>query len=438
MTNEQQKIYEGLMAYREAHKQEQGFVAKELVSHMEPIFRENGFRRDMNPAARQHILVLRDDAAGDFVLSSAFLRELRRIYPAAHITLFASVRNKELAQCCPYIDNILLNDIESPGNDFWTMFPAVARYVVEQFVPYHFDLAFSGRLGVRSADVVLMYLSGANCRVAYTQDRPIAPGKIGTIGWNEMLSVAVPFVNKLQSDADRDIFMLEYLLKLPIADRHLEVWTLTEDADRAREAMAPLRQQGQMKRFYAVMPGASERFKEWPLERFEALLREIMRREPETGFFVLGGPGDRGKAEALAGSFPGRALSLAGRLPFRVSVEVLSSCQKYIGNDTGLMHMAAARRVPVLTLFPYPASLGLYIMSCPIRFQPYGTAAVAVLPPEQKDGDGRCSLASGTGCAENANGPHCILGVTVEKMLEGYELLEKCIREKRVHAMLLK
>ena len=51
------------------------FVPKMLVEALEPIFAELGYRNPL-PAGRQaHILLVRDDAAGDFVLFSPFLRE---------------------------------------------------------------------------------------------------------------------------------------------------------------------------------------------------------------------------------------------------------------------------------------------------------------------------------------------------------------------------
>lgn len=435
MTEEQQKVLNALMSYYEAHKGEKRFYAKTLVEHMEPVFTELGFRKEIEPGTQPKILVLRDDAAGDFVLGSAFLRELRRVYPKAHITLFGSKRNDEIARCCPYTDNLLVNGMEFESEDFWVVFKAMAPYVVEHLLPYHFDLAFSGRLGVYSADVLIMYLAGARARVAYTQDRMASNGKIARIGWDVLLSHAVPLRRRVESDADRDLFLLEYLLQLPVADRRLEMWELASDREAAEQAIEPLIKEKKVKRLYAIMLSASEVYKAWPSERFEQLLKTIMQKEKDVGLVVLGGPADSQVADAFAARFPHKAISLAGRLPFRVSAAVLGRCEKYIGNDTGLMHMAAAHGLPVLTVFTFPASLGLYPMSCPVRFQPYGVPSVAVLPAEAKEE--RCNFRNGTGCAERKE-PHCILNVTVEKMLEGYELLTKCIKEKRTHALLLK
>lgn len=433
MTEEQKIVYEGLMGFYESHKGG-NFLGRDLVAYMEPVFARAGLREEV---ARhdQRILVMRDDAAGDFVLFSPFMRELKRIYPAANITLFASDRNEELARCCPYIDNLIIKNFEKDEGSFWEIYPMLARHAVEQFVPHHFDLAFAGRLGLKSANVLMMYMGGVKRRVTYTQNRGSANGQIVNVGWDELISIPVPILERLESDVDRDLYILEYILQLPIADRHLELWTLASDKEAARKALEPLLSKKNIKRLYTVMPCTSEKFRQWPVERFIEMLKVIMKREKDLGLVLLGGKGDAPRTEMVAKAFPGRAMSLAGKLPFRVSAEVVGLTEKYIGDDTALMHIAAAQKVPVLTTFPYPAELGLRPMSVPIRFQPYQVPSVIVLPP--KAAGPKCQLRHGTGCAV-AEGPHCILGITVEKMLDGYKRLNKCIEEGRTASLVLK
>ena len=434
MTEEQKKIYEALMAYCESHK-DRPFVPRELVAHMEPVFKEMGFRGEALPEERHRILAVKDDAAGDFVLFSPFLRELRRLYPKAHITLFGSDRNEELAKCCPYIDNLLVKNLEKEVGPFWEMFPILARQAVDYFVPYHFELGFCSCVGLNTPGLLLMYMGGVNRRVSYTQIRQDIHGRIKDAGWDAMLTVPVPFLLVRQSDTDRDLYLLEYLLQLPIADRHLELWTLAADKEEAQRAVAPLLSSKGIRRIYTVMPCTSERFREWPVERFVEMLKVIMEQEEDLGLVIMGGLRDTSRAEALAKAFPGRALSLAGKIPFRVSAEVVGLTEKYIGADTALMHIAAAKHVPVLTTFPFPADLQLHPLSMPFRFQPYKVPSVIVLP--QSAAGAQCRQLYGTGCAVTGE-PHCILNISVETMLKGYAYLGKRIEEQRLGAMVIK
>ena len=76
---------------------------------MDNVFQKAGFRNLKSLDEPAEILVIRDDAAGDFVIFSPFLRELRRIYKGARITVVTSSINHDLAVFYPYIDNIELN-----------------------------------------------------------------------------------------------------------------------------------------------------------------------------------------------------------------------------------------------------------------------------------------------------------------------------------------
>jgi heptosyltransferase-2 len=53
----------------------------------------------------------------------------------------------------------------------------------------------------------------------------------------------------------------------------------------------------------------------------------------------------------LAAGLPGRIVNLAGRLTLRQTIVILSRCRLFIGNDSGLMHIAAALAVPLVAIF---------------------------------------------------------------------------------------
>ncbi len=56
------------------------------------------------------ILVTRSDGIGDFVMMTPFLRELRRSYPHSRITLVVGKNSFQLAQACPYVNEVLFLD----------------------------------------------------------------------------------------------------------------------------------------------------------------------------------------------------------------------------------------------------------------------------------------------------------------------------------------
>src|SRR5690606_9242043 len=109
----------------------------------------------------------------------------------------------------------------------------------------------------------------------------------------------------------------------------------------------------------------SSDLKVWPGERFAELARRLTAADgilPDARIVVFGGPGEELLAKpALDGLPPERTLNLVGRLDLLTIAAAMQRSSLYIGNDSGLMHLAAASRVPTLGLFG------------PSRDQIYGT-----------------------------------------------------------------
>ena len=278
-----------------------------MKEFLEPIFQQAGYREPAQAGTPARILVIRDDAAGDFILFSPFLRELKRIYQGAEITLLASSRNINLAQCCPYVDHIIMNgalgEYPNPG--------AALRgclNVAISLLEYNFDLAFSPRLGINSFSTLLGYLCGATQVVAFSNDRysPLQ-GKVVEQGWDCLMSVSVPADDLPKHDVNTNLFMLEYMLRAPLVHRQLELWMTQADQDKARELLyapyplAAAAKKGKKGRkapkpkllagpwadrftyLIGVMPGASLPMKQWPVERYAQVLRQILKDNPQMG-----------------------------------------------------------------------------------------------------------------------------------------------------------
>jgi heptosyltransferase I len=100
-----------------------------------------------------------------------------------------------------------------------------------------------------------------------------------------------------------------------------------------------------------LQPGARWPNKRWPLESFSALLRELLLREPRTGFVILGSEQDQEAGQALAQLDPNRCLNLTGKTSLPEMVEWIRLSSLMITNDTGPMHVAAALAKPIIALF---------------------------------------------------------------------------------------
>jgi ADP-heptose:LPS heptosyltransferase len=97
--------------------------------------------------------------------------------------------------------------------------------------------------------------------------------------------------------------------------------------------------------FLAVHPGSGAARKNWPAQRFASLVERVTAGRP---FLLVEGPADVATAASLAAV---TSVVRARDLPPRVLGAVLARAALYVGNDSGVSHLAAAWGAPVLALF---------------------------------------------------------------------------------------
>jgi len=99
-------------------------------------------------------------------------------------------------------------------------------------------------------------------------------------------------------------------------------------------------------------PTANWSGKIWPPERFVALFEALAAHMPGARAAVFAGPGqaERALAAPVLAALPG-AIDLVGALSLPEAAACLQRCKLFVGNDSGLMHIAAAAGTPTLGLF---------------------------------------------------------------------------------------
>ena len=118
-------------------------------------------------------------------------------------------------------------------------------------------------------------------------------------------------------------------------------------------------------------PTANWSGKLWPADRFVALFHALAARIPAARAVIFAGPGpaEHAMAAPVLAALPD-AIDLSGRLTLPQATACLARCALFVGNDSGLMHLAAAAGTPTLGLFgPTPAR----------EYAPAGRHAAAVL-----------------------------------------------------------
>jgi ADP-heptose:LPS heptosyltransferase len=157
-------------------------------------------------------------------------------------------------------------------------------------------------------------------------------------------------------------------------------WTAPDDRARAADLLPAGRP------VIGLGPTANWSPKIWPAERYLALYEALVTGSlPGAVPAVFAGPGEaeRAMAAPLLDALPA-AIDLVGRLTLPEAAACLARCVLFVGNDSGLMHLAAAAGAPTLGLFgPTPVheyapagSRGAVALSESERMQDLSVASV--------------------------------------------------------------
>jgi ADP-heptose:LPS heptosyltransferase len=105
----------------------------------------------------------------------------------------------------------------------------------------------------------------------------------------------------------------------------------------------------------AMGPAANWVGKAWPIERFARTAMELLGPAGALKggrLAIFGGPDDRRYVEELRKAVPNdRCIDLTGKIDLLTAYACLKHARLFIGNDSGLMHLAAAAGTPTIGLF---------------------------------------------------------------------------------------
>ena len=260
---------------------------------------------------------------GDLLFALPAIRGLRERYPQARITSIARPYLKDLLRLSGLVDEVIERARRPIGAGF--------RLAAElRRADYDLAVIFSTSLGM----AVLARITGAPVRVGF--DHPVSrlfvTKRVPSEGPPSMLNN----------------FRLMEAIGCPVTKRDYVGLIHPGQAERD-EAESVLRSAGigADEPFAVLSPGASGRreIKCWSAEGF-ARVADGIARELGIRSVVVGLGSDFGICGLSA-----NAVNLVGRTPLSTLAVVLERARVFIGVDSGVMHLAAAMRAPVVALF---------------------------------------------------------------------------------------
>jgi ADP-heptose:LPS heptosyltransferase len=275
------------------------------------------------------ILVIQLKRLGDVILTTPALRELRKLFPRAQITLLLDHHSAALAPAIADVNEVWIYD-RSASVKLW----------------YHllrrgFDLCLDFTGNDRSA--LVSFLSKAAQRIGFS-----FVAKRATRSWGYTHLVQSPVREKHTADHYVDLirFLGEFVPESGVSLR------LADSVKRSADTLR--REIGVPGPYLVFHPGAARPEKFWVADRWATVIQHTQTR---LGLpcLITGGrdPAElRHIADILAKSRdrPG-IFSLAGKVDFLLSAAIIGQGTLFAGVDTAAAHVASAFQRPELVLF---------------------------------------------------------------------------------------
>lgn len=326
-------------------------AVRQLLRHAPPAPRRRAVNIDQagSPLAlhdNPRIAVFRMDNIGDMVVSTGFLRELRGLFPKAHITLFGTAANLQAVQQCPYINGTVTVPqlIGVPRSD--PRVDGIKDQLAEKFGGA-FDLAINPRFAddIYFANL-FMHALGAPLRIAYRQGS-------GSSGYDANLFATHMGVSEQDKHhAQHNVDLLRTLGAGPF-DPTPELWT-SPAAELEAASVIELALKTGCERFCVVGVGASQNYRRWPEANFAALCRALPERYSVCPI-IVGSPSEQLIGAGIAEAAGDRCVNAIGKLSVLGLAALARSAAFFVGNDSGPKHIAAAMGRPVLEIGWVPA-----------------------------------------------------------------------------------
>ncbi len=324
------------------------------------------------PQNPRRIVLVLPCCIGDVVIATAVLKALRLAYPDAWITWAVGSWSKPAIEHHP-----LLNDLIDTGTAALPVrTPAGMLRFVRQLHAGNFDLAVSL---VRSPLMSLaLLLSGIPHRAGIDS---------GGRGFGYTVRAAVdPHTPRHEGDI---YLSAAHALGIDTAGCYASLPVSEADRAAIREK---LRARGIEGAYLVVNPAGGRNpgmvmdAKRYPPEQLAALVNQIAPALGALGARValVGGPGDAALVEAVQARLDAPAAAFVGELSFGEIAALALGSIFYLGNDTGLTHLAAAAGAKTAMI------LG---PSDPARYAPFVPGALALWKPAKLQSGG---VAAGT------------------------------------------
>ena len=270
-----------------------------------------------NTNHKKRILFITLSNIGDVILTIPTLLKLSKRYKNAKFDIVGDDRSKILFKYCPFINKLFTKDKSKGFRGTLTLLRDIRKTNYDVAV----DLRSDGLLYLIRADKKFHKINNKNIH-----------------------SIEKHYLSIKEQDK-----------KIP----EPTIWLSNEERRKARKLLPK-----SYKKILAFGLGANSSHKIWPT-KFYAELGNLLKQQFDL-IVLIGDVKDNEFFSTFTKNYKGPLLNLSGKLDLLTTAAVLEKVQLFIGNDSGLEHIASAVNVNTFTIFG-PGE--------PHRYRPWGEKA---------------------------------------------------------------
>lgn len=263
---------------------------------------------------QKKILVIRFSSIGDIVLCSPIPRLLKSKFPNAEIHFLTKPAYQDLLSENPHINQIHVLDKH----------PILKAYELKQL---GFDFLIDLHVNTRS-----LFIKSVLDIPAYSFP------KINLEKWMA-ITLKIPALPPVHI-VDRYVQTLS-VFNINNDHKGLDFYLTEKDIESCKTLLPESHQQ-----FIAWAIGAQHATKRFPVSKIKAVIGKT-----HLPIVLLGGKEDEAVAEQICASFPNQVIHFCGKLSIHKSAAMIALSKFVMSNDTGLMHIAAALKKPIISIW---------------------------------------------------------------------------------------
>lgn len=279
-----------------------------------------------------NILIIRLSSMGDVIMTTHLVRNLRNKFVNARIDLITAKPFSGIYQYNPHITNLYKYDKNWDNAEITTF----KKNILESRDNEKYDLIIDLQRNFRS----LQLRKGLGKKIVKVRKNRL--NKLSLVYFRKIFAKETKQIPEIYFDS-----ISEYNVKDD--GKGLELW-LPKDKDKKNYLPFSKNIINNEKISIAIAPGAYHATKRWIPERFAELIKEL-KKKYNSEITLIGGISDIEITKQIIDLSGEDITDKSGSDSIIQTAEIIDKCNLLITNDTGLMHIAAARQVPVVAIF---------------------------------------------------------------------------------------